>query len=116
VAKKESKEAIKYRVRLFRKREREALKKSNAFIWGLKSYFRARDLTNEWALARDVYKSTEVLSLQIPFESFMEGIVGNKKKSIKPIRSIEVTTLIDSTGESIWLIRPQHVPTPRRKK
>ena len=116
MAKKESKEAIKYRVRLFRKREREALKKSNAFIWGLKSYFRARDLTDEWALARDVYRNIEVLNIRISFQDFMAAIVGNKKKKIKPILSIEVSTLIDPTGESIWLIRPQHVPTPRRKK
>ena len=113
---KDSKEAVKYRVRLFRKHQREELKRSNAFIWGLTTYFRARDLTKEWALAEDVYKNTEVLSIQIPFAAFMEGILGSKKKKIKPIRSIEISTLIDPTGEQILLIRPVHIPSQRRRK
>lgn len=104
------------RVRLFRKRRREDLKRSNAFIWGLKTYFRARDLTTEWAFAEDVYKNMEVLSIQIPFAAFMEGILGSKKKKIKPIRSIEVATLIDPSGEQILLIRPVRIPSQRRRK
>jgi hypothetical protein len=46
----------------------------------------------------------------------MEGILGSKKKKIKPIRSIEVATLIDPTGEQILLIRPVHIPLQRRRK
>jgi hypothetical protein len=113
---KDTKEAVKYRVRLFRKRQREELKRQNTYTWGLRQYFRARGMTSEWAVARDVYASIDVLNLRISFESFVTAIRGSKKDQIKPVKSIELSELIAPNGESILLIRPVHIPTPRRRK
>jgi hypothetical protein len=111
---KEPKERVARRVREFRKRQRILLKQQNVFIWGLKNYFQERGLTTEWALASSVYKSIEVVSLNITFEKFIQAIRGTK--DIKPVKSIEVSTLMDAAGTRIFLIRPTHIPEKRRKK
>ena len=113
---KDSKEAVKYRVRLFRKRQRAEIKRQNTYTWGLRQYFGARGMTSEWALAKDVYTSIEVLSLQISFESFVTAIRGSKKDDITPVKSIELSELIAPNGESVLLIRPVRIPTQRRRK
>jgi hypothetical protein len=114
---KESAAPATHRVRLFRKRQREALKRHNTYIWGLKKYFREHGIANnEWALAESVYDSIEVLNLVISFDDFITAIVGDKKKDLPGVKSIELSTLVGKTDSRLLLIRPAHIPTPRRRK
>jgi hypothetical protein len=109
-------ERVTRRVRAFRKRQREGLKQQNAYIWGVRSYFQDYGLKTEWALAGHVYESIEVLKVRISFEQFVEAVLGNKDKKIKPIKSLEISTLVGSGGEKILLIRPVKIPARRRRK
>lgn len=112
----EPKERVARRVRALRKRQREELKRQNTYTWGLRQYFRARGITREWAVCRDVYASVDVLNLQISFESFVTAIRGSKKDDIKPVKSIELAELIAPNGESVLLVRPVHIPSQRQRK
>jgi hypothetical protein len=114
--KREPAERVTRRVRAFRKKRREELKKHDTYIWGLKNYLRLHSLKTGWVFAQDVYKFIEVLNLRITYEQFIEAIVGNRKKDIPGVKSIEVSTVVDSGSRKMFLIRPQHVPTPRRRK
>ena len=119
---KDSKEAVKYRVRLFRKRQRRRTQTAEQHIRGgaQANVLPAPEAHDEWSgrfFRRDVYTSIEVfLSLQISFESFVTAIRGSKKDDIKPVKSVELSELIAPNGESILLVRPVHIPAPRRRK
>jgi hypothetical protein len=110
-------ERVTRRVRAFRKRQREALKQHGPYIWGLRDYFCARGLmTDQWALAKDVYEFIEVLSLRISFERFIVAIRGDKTEGIPPVKNIELSTLVDASGGKTFLIRPIKIPARRRRK
>jgi hypothetical protein len=116
--KREPAERVTRRVRAFRKKRREELKKQNTYTWGLRDYFRKKGLTeNDWAPARNVYKFIEVLSLRISFEAFMTGIRGDKKEGIPGVKSIEILTLVnpDVLTEKTFFLRPVRIPKSRRK-
>jgi hypothetical protein len=115
--KSEPAERVTRRVRAHRKRQREILKNQddNAYIRGLRDHFKAHGLShNEWAIASDVYHSIEVLNVRLPFEKFVEGVVGIEGEM--PIKSIETSVLAVFGGEKILLMRPAKIPIPRRSK
>src|ERR1700681_1492652 len=100
----EPRERVARRVRLFRKRQREALMVSNSFIFELKKYFRDRGLTNEWVSAADVHSHTIVLGSFLTLDKFIESIKGSKfDETIKPVRHIETSVLWREDGEVLLI-------------
>ncbi len=112
----EPKERIRRRVRKCRKKRQEEITRQSGFIFELTRYFRANNLTQEWALLEDFYKFAEVYSLKISYLDFIAAIQGSKKLHVKPVRSIETAKLYDERyGRSVWLVRPLRIPKTRKR-